>query len=150
MSYLLTLAFGLFISVAYGLSWSSNEFEKNTSLQAEIKVNYFIAYRNALIDYLSANNSMMNGTIQSNALIWPHATSIDANWTNVIVDGKLYVYSTAPASPGLLYVLQKQVPESLFLGQKMASGHLKTLSGEEVMFDLPNQIPIGAIVFVGD
>ncbi len=150
MSYLLTLVFGLFISVAYGMNWSTTHYDQNTSIQAEIKVNYFLSYRNALIDYFTFNTSILNGSVPDSLLTWPHSAPKDASWSNLVADGKLYVYSVEPATPGFVDMARKKVPHNFFLGEKMASGHLRTFSGEVVLFSLPSQIPEGAIVFVGD
>jgi len=118
---------------------------------ADVAATNFIAYRNAAIKYVNANPAAA-GNITDVALApyWLPGYIRDANWSNTVSGGTLFVYSTAAPAHSTAEAIYKKNHESSLVGTKNAgNGHLQSANGFDTGIVLPAAIPNNAIVILG-
>jgi len=145
----LAVLFGALYSAYLAIETPKQE-ERFNQARAEVTATNFVAYRRAIQKYIVANPAA-TGTISdaSLAAYWLPGYIRDANWTNVISGGVLFVYSTAATAPTTKNTLFNKSNQSLMVGTKNAAGHLQSSNGVDTGITLPAAIANGAIVIVG-
>lgn len=121
------------------------------AIGANVSATNFLAYRGALRAYLAVN-PMASGSIDDAALtaFWLPGYIRNANWSNLVQGGKLYVYSTSIPEIGTAQQLFSMSNRSALVGTKNAStGRLIAGSGLDTGITLPAAIPDGAVVMLG-
>lgn len=121
------------------------------NVQADVSVTNLIAYRKAVIRYLEVNPAA-TGTVTDASLsaYWLPGYIRDANWTNVISGGTLFVYSTATVTRSTLDFLYVKSQKSSMIGRKHdTNGKLISANGFDTGINLPAAIPSNAIVILG-
>jgi len=118
---------------------------------ADAAATSFLAYREAVIDYLNANPGF-SGTVPDAALSFGWGYVRDPRWTNVVQGGSaLYVYQRAPNAARtdlVLDQLYRKTASSFMVGRK-AGGVLVSANGFATGVAVPAAVPNGAIVVVG-
>lgn len=106
------------------------------------------AYLNALRAYRSANLSV-TGTISDSVITMPAGMPRNPNWTNVIHDGRLWVYEVTPLNPrGVLARLsEREAANGVFVGRRSGAS-LTTYKGYSTGISFPATVPVGSIVMV--
>lgn len=121
------------------------------TIAADVDATNFMAYRRAVQAYLQINPSA-TGTVNDAALAgyWLPGYIRDPNWTNVIDNNSLYVYSTSVLASGTLEAMWKKSSENLLVGIKnSANGRLRSFNGFDTGIVLPLAIPNNAVVMMG-
>jgi hypothetical protein len=122
-----------------------------SDLRADVSATNFMAYRYAVVKYLDANPSA-TGTISDAMLAtyWLRGYIRDANWTNVVSGGTLFVYSTTAAAPTTKNSIYAKCKQSSLVGTKNSvTGRLQSVNGFDTGINLPAGIPNNAIVLLG-
>lgn len=126
--------------------------EFNTQITADVSATNFIAYRQAVQRYVQANPGA-SGTISDASLapFWLTGYVRDANWTNSISGGAMYVYSTAAVPTTTLNLISNKSGDSALVGIKnTATGRLQSANGFDTGIVLPGWIPNNALVVMGN
>jgi hypothetical protein len=111
----------------------------------------FLAYREAVIDYLNAN-ATFTGTVPDASLTFPWGYVRDTRWTNLVLSGgALYVYETAANSPNTDQVLDQLYRKTLssFMVGRNSGGALVSANGFATGVAVPVSVPNGALLIVG-
>lgn len=119
--------------------------------KADVSATNFLSYRSAVRKYLQANPGA-TGVISdaSLAAFWQLGYVRDANWTNLVDGGALYVYSTAPVENGTLEAIWNRSSENALVGTKSpVNGNLRSFNGFDTGITLPAGIPNNAVVMMG-
>lgn len=122
-----------------------------TDVSADVSATNFMAYRNSVIDYLEVNPAATgNITDASLAPYWLTGYIRDANWSNLVSGGTLFVYSTAATTANTKNFIYKKAKKSSLVGTKNAgTGRLQSVNGFDTGINLPAAIPNNAIVLLG-
>lgn len=135
----------------YSVSMMSSDAEATTRITADSSAVNFMAYRNTVVKYYQANPAA-TGVIADATLagFWYPGYIRDPNWTNLIVSGQLYVFSTVAVNPMVLDDLYSKSSNNVLLGTKNAvTGRLQSANGFDTGINLPAAIPNGAMVLMG-
>ena len=116
---------------------------------ADFSSTSFLAYREALIDYLNANPGF-TGVVADSSLTYPWGYQRDPRWTNV-VSGTLYVYEVSPNSPNTTLLLERlyQKTDKSFMVGRNVSGMLISANGFSTGVTVPAAVPNGTILIAG-
>lgn len=125
--------------------------EQLNAATTDVSATNLMAYRTSVVNYLIANPAA-TGVVADVTLsaYWLPGYIRDANWTNVITGGALYIYSTAAVKPETAYAVFKKSGKSALVGTKNAAGHLNSAIGVDTGVVLPAAIPLNAIVIFGE
>lgn len=121
------------------------------AIKADVSATNLLAYRKAVQKYMQDHPGAV-GTIADSSLgpYWLHGYIRDANWTNLVIGGALYVYSTKAVDKSTLDALWQKTSENLLLGTKdPVSGRLRSYKGFDTGIVLPAGIPNNAVVIMG-
>lgn len=143
---LFTAIFTLYLSVQI-----PKEEKFATEVAADVSATNFVAYRKALQKYLEVNPGA-TGTISDASLApyWLPGYIRDANWTNVVSGGTLFVYSTTTLKHNTVNsIYQKSMKSSLVGTKNTGTGHLQSPNGFDTGITLPAAIPNNALVILG-
>lgn len=107
-----------------------------------------VAYLDAVRQY-RMDNPATTGAISDLVIAMPSGTSKPANWSNVIFDGRLWVYEQAASyDQGLMAALgDQEARNGVFVGAR-AGASLATTAGYTTGISFPPAVPAGAIVMV--
>jgi len=120
-------------------------------VSAEVSATNFIAYRKSVIRYLDANPAA-TGTITDASLApyWLTGYIRDANWSNIVTGGTLFIHSTSATAINTKNTIYHKAKKSSLVGTKDAiTGRLQSLNGFDTGINLPAAIPNNAIVLLG-
>lgn len=123
----------------------------STEVAADVSATNFVAYRKAVQKYLEVNPGA-TGTISDASLTpyWLPGYIRDANWTNVISGGTLFVYSTTTLKHNTVNSIYNKSMKSSLVGTKdTGTGHLQSPNGFDTGVVLPAAIPNNALVILG-
>lgn len=146
----IVLLFGALFSAYVAIETPKQDSLLKTA-QADVSVTNLIAYRKAVLRYLEANPTT-TGTVADASLAshWLPGYIRDANWSNVITGGTLYVYSTTTVTRSTLDLLYAKSQNSVMIGRKHeTNGKLISANGFDTGINLPVAIPSNAIVILG-
>lgn len=145
---ILVIVFGVFLATASAVVNEQGRAAQVTVLRGDVGAVNFLTYRAAVAKFFNANPAT-TGTVADASLSWATGYVRDARWTNVIVAGTLYVYSTGTIDPGTLQGIHARTGKHIMVGTKNAAGNLVSLGGVTITTALPAAIPVGAVVYLG-
>lgn len=145
----IAVIFSALLASYSAISIPMEEKARNEAIADTSAVN-FLAYRRSVQKYLEANPSA-TGTISdaSLATYWVPGYVRDANWSNQVSGGTLFVYSTAAVQRSTLDSIYSRSGKSLLVGKKGASGNLISSRGIDTGVVLPGAIAVGSVVLMG-
>lgn len=144
---LLVTTFFVAMITLLGALYIPQQEARRTIAVANVGATSLLAYRQAVIDYLSVNPTF-TGTVANAALTFPWGYVPDLRWTNLVSNGTLFVYSVAPNTSLMIETLYRMTARSFMLGRNVA-GTLVSQNGFSTGIAVPVAIPNGAFVFVG-
>lgn len=125
-----------------------------TAIKVEHDVTSMVAYRKAVISYLTANPTA-TGLITTASLTtyWPLGYSnAGALWSNYVDPGteKLYIFSLSAANNQMLSKLHNMHGDSFFIGTRDSGGNFVSFNGL-VTIPVPSAAGIvdGAVIIIG-
>lgn len=121
------------------------------SITADVSATNFLAYRQAVRNYIRVNPSATGTVTDANlASHWLPGYIRDANWTNTVASNTLFVYSSSPVPSGTQLRVYQKTGETILVGTKSAAtGRLVSQRGVDTGVVLPVAIPNGSFVMVG-
>jgi len=137
-----------FLTVSYGVMNERMTSFRMNALVADVVSTNFLAYRDAVIRYHTANPAA-TGSIPDASLTWQSGYVRDTRWSNQItVAGQVYVYSNVAPPQGMVDSLYKKTNSLILVGIKQSNGDLSGPGGV-ISPSMPAAIPAGAIVYIG-
>lgn len=121
------------------------------AIKADVSATNMLSYRRAVQKYMQ-DHPAATGKIADSSLgpYWLHGYIRDANWTNLVIGGDLYVYSTTSVDKSTLDYLWQKTSENLLFGTKNpVNGRLRSYKGFDTGIVLPASIPNNAVVIMG-
>ena len=154
-----TMASLLFISLialVSALYVPAKETQAATAI-ANAAATSFLSYREAVINYLTANPGTASGTVPDASLSFAWGYVRDARWTNMYTatgGGSLVIYESSANTAGvstMIDQLYRKTDQSFTVGRKASdgSGQLISANGFATGIALPAVVPVGAIAMVG-
>jgi hypothetical protein len=117
---------------------------------ADMSATSLLAYRESVINYLNLTPNFAGSVPDTSlTLLWGYVR--DSRWTNIVINGQLYVYEVNANSPNTSLLLDQlyQKTASSFMVGRNVSGTLVSANGFSTLIIVPTAVPNGALLMVG-
>lgn len=137
------------IMSSYALGLSINQAQEAPRATNDVRAVNVWSYHDALVSYRRATPGA-TGTIGDGVISLPDGMVRNTNWTNEILDGRLWVYEVNPSGDfGVLGRLSDtSAAHGVFVGRRTAGANLTTATGYDTGIPVPSGIALGAIAIV--